>query len=456
MKHLFDSISASPSLFLYSLARTLMSHHRQLTKLLIALLIILVFPWGCSKNKNNILDQSIAIADTNGRNCGKDAGILNWSVQDLGAGVKGAEGEGLANFFSIWGTDANNIYVVGSNGKIINYNGQTWQRLNSPTSTTLTSIYGTSATNIWATGFSGTVLHYDGTSWVDESPSSTLFSTQTADGGVARVDAGAPIRQNLWGVWVTVTSDSDKVQDVYVVGDRGTILQLHVDAAKRTWSKLQGKTRISYNTDGGATSIESIVQDNLMGIWGANADTIYIAGDFGTVLKGPSSKSFYRQTFSSGVTKNLRTIWGRSASNIFAAGVTGTVLFNDGAGWYPISGGPVQNFHGIWGPADNNNLIYLVGGSGIIVRLDIGEKKNNAYVANFNYFPCVTNNRLDGLWGTMINHPAVDGGMGIDAGGGVDASVRPSDSSLEAAPVPIINNYIVWACGTSETVIKGY
>lgn len=43
----------------------------------------------------------------------------------------------------IWGTEANNLYVVGREGTIVHYNGQNWKKLQSHTSSPINDIWGT-------------------------------------------------------------------------------------------------------------------------------------------------------------------------------------------------------------------------------------------------------------------------------------------------------------------------
>ncbi len=65
----------------------------------------------------------------------------------------------------IWGYSSDNIFAVGANGTILNYNGSAWESMNSNTTEWLYDIWGSSPDNIFAVGDAGTILHYDGTSW---------------------------------------------------------------------------------------------------------------------------------------------------------------------------------------------------------------------------------------------------------------------------------------------------
>ena len=70
-----------------------------------------------------------------------------------------------ASLYAIWGTDANNLYAVGDNGTIINWNGSSWSTMSSGTDYRLEAIWGWNTSNIYAGGVEGTVLYFDGSSW---------------------------------------------------------------------------------------------------------------------------------------------------------------------------------------------------------------------------------------------------------------------------------------------------
>ncbi|MCD4693013.1 MAG: hypothetical protein K8R79_08875, partial [Calditrichales bacterium] len=69
----------------------------------------------------------------------------------------------------IWGTSGSDLYIVGNNGLIAHYNGQSWQKIESGTDVDLVDVWGTNDNNIWICGYTqlnGTViLHYNGEKW---------------------------------------------------------------------------------------------------------------------------------------------------------------------------------------------------------------------------------------------------------------------------------------------------
>jgi hypothetical protein len=70
----------------------------------------------------------------------------------------------------IFGTSSNSLFIVGTGGNIVYYNGSTWTKMASGTTVDLQDIYGIDANHIWATGTNTSdghcvVLQYDGTNW---------------------------------------------------------------------------------------------------------------------------------------------------------------------------------------------------------------------------------------------------------------------------------------------------
>lgn len=99
------------------------------------------------------------------------------------------------------------VFGVAEDGVIMARLGDTWEKMESPTTNSLYGIWGTSENNIFAVGAGGTVLHYDGTAW-------TLGDSGTS--------------QNLWAVWAF---DQDTA---YAVGNNGTAVTFDGDG----WTPL--------------------------------------------------------------------------------------------------------------------------------------------------------------------------------------------------------------------------
>ncbi|MEA1958848.1 MAG: S8 family serine peptidase [Chloroflexota bacterium] len=100
---------------------------------------------------------------------------------------------------SVWGSGSSDVFATGAAGTILHYDGNTWSSMTSNTINPLFTVWGTSPTNVFAAGVLGTIMLYDGNVWVP---------SYSGTGN------------NLHSLWGTV-------RDVYVSGDKGTILHFN-------------------------------------------------------------------------------------------------------------------------------------------------------------------------------------------------------------------------------------
>lgn len=396
-----------------------MMSSRTLNLLLLGVLMMV----GC-KSKQGVKDASTTTTDLQGVSCA-DAGPNDWhvtSVGEAGAIEPTADGGVQANLMAIWGSSEREIFAVGNEGVVLFYNGESWTRIESPKTVTLTSVWGTSATDVWVAGFDGTVMQYNGTSWTDRSPPETAFLA--TDAGIPAIDGGASdsIRKNLWGIWVQGTA-AQGAQHVYAVGDDGMIV--YYNKQNNSWRH-----------------VDSGVQEKLSGVWGANPTTVFIVGDFGVALKGGATAGFNKCEHS--VSRALHGVWGRGPNDVYAVGLNGTVMHHDGDActctdcetWKEIEGAPKQYLRAIWGPP-SSNLQYIAGWDGTILKME-----RQGGTAQFEVYNCVTLHRLEGIWGTMVDAPTNI----TDAG--------PSDAATTDAGAPQ-KIPAVWVSGVSGTIVTG-
>ena len=64
--------------------------------------------------------------------------------------------------FGVWGSDGDDVFVVGDSGTILHYNGSSWSEMDCPTSKSLYGVWGSSGSDVFAVGEGGTILHYSG------------------------------------------------------------------------------------------------------------------------------------------------------------------------------------------------------------------------------------------------------------------------------------------------------
>jgi hypothetical protein len=118
----------------------------------------------------------------------------------------------------VWGSGPKDAWAVGDQMTILHFNGATWEPtpLSKDGSLKLNDVWGSGANDVWAVGARGTVLHFDGRSWQsDQVP----IAKDERDGD----------RPDFLGVW------AGSPRDVWVVGGENSIL--HRDGTKwSSWS----------------------------------------------------------------------------------------------------------------------------------------------------------------------------------------------------------------------------
>lgn len=132
--------------------------------------------------------------------------------------------------FKVWGTAADDVWLVGAGGLIAHYGGERWRLVESGTTRTLFTVHGTSRDQVYAVGGfgSGTLLAYDGESWADASPAGapTLSGVFATDQEVWAVGSQGGVVSGQPGAWGEVTRHLFTTHDLHAV---------HVDHAGRVW-----------------------------------------------------------------------------------------------------------------------------------------------------------------------------------------------------------------------------
>jgi len=262
------------------------------------------------------------------------------------------------SLMAIWG-DLNNIFIVGSGGLILHYDGKKLQEMHSPTNVDLRGIWGTTATNIFAVGDESTIIHYDGNSWENMN---ILSLTQY------------PVSLN--GIWGSSSSD------VFAVGGENTIL--HYDGIN--WNVMETGVYGYFYAIWGSSSnnafavgedgiifyngrkwglISEEIQTRLTGIWGSSESDVFIGGQNGFLFHFDGTTWSEMQKSSR---KWIHHIWGSSPHDVFCVGESGSVVYYDGKLWNTIRCNKEEDLYGIWGRFSND--IYIVGDNGIILHYD--------------------------------------------------------------------------------------
>jgi hypothetical protein len=88
---------------------------------------------------------------------------------------------------ALWGTAADNIWVVGANGTILHRSAAGWAVMESGTTSTLGGVWGSGPADVYAVGGEGTIVHYDGLRWTRLTSGTTGWLTAVWGSGPADV-----------------------------------------------------------------------------------------------------------------------------------------------------------------------------------------------------------------------------------------------------------------------------
>ncbi|HOX25143.1 MAG TPA: hypothetical protein PLL30_05245 [Candidatus Krumholzibacteria bacterium] len=279
-------------------------------------------------------------------------------------------------FLGVWGTDPDNVYVVGQPGLIYHWNGDEWARQTSGTEVALTDVWGDGAGTVYITGHRGTVLRRSsggGWSAMNTGTSADLFAVgeyqgtvmvcgrdgtlrQLSGGGWINAPEGIYIRDNEQAVTDTLVRSEDvesitSVAHYGVTASEGIIL---MDDPETDWllRRVTGgedwvtcstsSDRLSGNfvaTDGGrlfqlrqdesdALSWEEWYSPALgavvYGIYTDDADTVWAVTNDGRINRVDPPGHSFRPLYEDG--RVLFDIWGSSGTNLYAVGIGGRVL----------------------------------------------------------------------------------------------------------------------------------
>jgi hypothetical protein len=342
------------------------------------------------------------------------------------------------NLYGIWGNASDNIFVVGSDGTILHYdgkdhNGVKWVKIKSNSSKTLRNIWGTPSISsnsnpdkIVAVGNSGEILEYQNGAWkrVVSSGNKTCFPSGSNYSGF-----------DLYGVYGTGWDN------ITTYGDYGT--SPYKWSGTQTWYKYCGspppKTSNKYwkylGQDNGTkwrpydyrgwmyrmfrsnwevksgynTHIFSVGYDrstnqgfifkeqpskgsyykkissikSINGIWGSSINNIYVVGNNGKITRSTNGTSSYSwKSLASPTNKNLNGIYGASDSYIYAAGDDGTIIYYGGSTynnqWKLVPKITSQTLNSVWG--SDRTGIYTVGNNGTIIHLGYPANKIGGHI----------------------------------------------------------------------------
>lgn len=285
-------------------------------------------------------------------------------------------------FLGVWGSGADDVYVVGQPGLIFHWNGTDWTQQTSGTEAALTSVWGDGSGTVYITGHQGVILRNTGSGWssMDSGTENNLFSVGEYQDQIMACGRDGTLRVLSGSTWSTapdeiytrdaedavldtllITEDIESLTTVMhygVTGSDGAILmedpqtdwQLRKVTGGQEWVTCSfPSSRISGNfiaTEGGrlfqleeaeggrlswGERFSPALGSLIYGLHSGDADTVWAVTEDGRINRidppyDPENQIYGSLTelYDDGLV--LFDIWGTSGTNLYAVGIDGRVL----------------------------------------------------------------------------------------------------------------------------------
>jgi hypothetical protein len=265
-------------------------------------------------------------------------------------------------FSAVWGSSADNVWIVGGEGTMLRFDGQTFHHLETLVSIRLVGVHGTSRDDVWVVGDLGTSLHWNGTSW------------QTIDGRQDAVLLGvwSSRPDNVWMVGALTSTRSGWIREVFGEEVRETTLPA-CNSLWKAWSSepqdiwLIGSTAEVQGVvlHGDGKRFEAIFPDSgpLRGIWGSSRSDVWIV-PYDTA---PQHWDGSTLTVTGDVPEQPQlSVWGSSPTDVWSVGLEGSIRHFDGTAWSSVESGTNATLWSVWGSSADD--VWIVGNEGTVLR----------------------------------------------------------------------------------------
>ena len=188
------------------------------------------------------------------------------------------EDDTLANYITIWGRDAHDVYAAGDFGKVIHYDGLSWKPMDTGIDSIINVIRGDTDGNVYTAGQGGIIMKYDGDAWREMYSNDTyyffdlLVRSSTTIFAVGRGGNVFKYNGDSWRRMPRVTGYDlfdiwgFRSDELFVAGRNGTIIFYNGDV----WFDLSDEVRTN---------------QNLLAMWGEDRNSFFVVGEGGTILK---------------------------------------------------------------------------------------------------------------------------------------------------------------------------
>jgi len=264
------------------------------------------------------------------------------------------------NFFDVWGTSPNEVFLVGERGTVLRSDGETFFLEPTPITDDLRGVWGfvrpdpmggPDVLELYAVGNNGAIIHRG-----EMGEWSTELSPTGND---LRAVRGRP-NGRIWAV-----------------GIDGTMITKDLRMPGGSWTTVMLPT-----------------QETIHGLWIEENGAAGVAvGNLGLVLRLQPDQTWTRQRID-GLSIPLQGVWGVAADRVWIVGLDGTILRSRGAEFEEVDGAPAYylrrvtglGFGEVWITAWGGNLVHVAGDT-------------------VTPYPAFSEHRLEGIWATLLDVP---------------------------------------------------
>jgi hypothetical protein len=220
---------------------------------------------------------------------------------------------------SIWGASSDDFYIVSSDAgdrNVLHITARTQLGFETMTSYGLKAVWGTAADNVFVVGLGGLVRRFDGTSWLD-----------VRSGGLplAKIDGSSATRAYAIGPSGTYARQDSNGWSTGMIQTTAALTNLWVGESE---ALVTGESRTLLRLDG--TTWQPVTIDatvplglDLFAAWGG-AGRFYAVGDAGKIVSSTDAQQWTDASPNLG-SSSLRAIDGTSNGEIVVVGAAGTI-----------------------------------------------------------------------------------------------------------------------------------
>jgi hypothetical protein len=330
-----------------------------------------------------------------------------WVVGGAGV-VRRFDGEGWSNAdpdsvlggslhaLAVTGPDA--VWAFNENGAGFRWDGAAWARQSTGVRSIWRGAWSPAEDAVLVVGDDGHIQYWDDDRRFDESPGprANWLAITGSDVHQAWAVGDAVLRRSplgwtefevegrhaLYGAW----SGADG--RTYAVGTAGALLGIEnheafsvaldtsywlrdvwTDGDSSGWIVGMDGVILEYrNPTTWTPYFESVAEENLLSVWGADADHVWAVGEAGTLLEFDGGEWGHAPPPVGGVPVALRGVHGTSADDVWAVGTLGTILHWDGSAWDEVESGDSFSLNDVW--AVSTERAWAVGTGGVVLAWD--------------------------------------------------------------------------------------